>query len=132
MPKYLVKERSFIGHAIREEGDIIDYDPPKGTTVSDNLEPLEKADVVEDTLVTHVYPASIQKPANKAEPEIGPVQYPEGTDPRLVNPTIATDVGVPPRGKEVVEDTDKARPRVAKPDPLAGVKEPAKDTKGKA
>lgn len=38
MAKYLVKEKSFINDVIVEAGQIIDYTPPEGVTVSSNLE----------------------------------------------------------------------------------------------
>ncbi len=38
MPKYLVKETSYINGAIVEPGQYVDYTPPDGTTVSGNLE----------------------------------------------------------------------------------------------
>lgn len=37
MPKYLVKEKSFINNAIREVGDTVDYDGP----VASNLEAVD-------------------------------------------------------------------------------------------
>lgn len=41
MPKFLVKEESYINGAIVQPGDVIDYDPPEGTTISGNLEPVK-------------------------------------------------------------------------------------------
>jgi hypothetical protein len=37
--RYLVKELSYINGGLAQPGAIVDYDPPKGTTVSSNLEP---------------------------------------------------------------------------------------------
>ena len=39
MAKYTVMERSFIDNHLREEGEVIEYDPPEGTTVGGNLVP---------------------------------------------------------------------------------------------
>lgn len=41
MARYKVLEKSFINDRIVEEGDEIDYDPPEGTEVSENLECLD-------------------------------------------------------------------------------------------
>lgn len=41
MAQYLVKQRSFINGALAEPGSTVDYDPPPGTTISDNLEPVK-------------------------------------------------------------------------------------------
>lgn len=38
MAQYRVKEKSFIGNALRDEGDIVDYDGVPGA----NLEPMDK------------------------------------------------------------------------------------------
>lgn len=47
MPKYLVKQKSYVNGAIAEEGDIVDYTPPEGTIVSTNLEPVKGKDLKE-------------------------------------------------------------------------------------
>jgi hypothetical protein len=45
MAKYLVKQKSFVNGSVAEEGAIVDYTPPEGVTVSENLEPYtEKKD----------------------------------------------------------------------------------------
>lgn len=41
MAKYLVKEKSAVDNAVVEAGTVVDYTPPKGVTVSENLEPHE-------------------------------------------------------------------------------------------
>lgn len=41
MARYRVLEQSFVNNTLHEEGDEIDYDLPKGTTVGANLEPLD-------------------------------------------------------------------------------------------
>ena len=43
MPKFKVLAKSFINDHLVNEGDEIDYDPPAGTFISANLEPLDKA-----------------------------------------------------------------------------------------
>lgn len=49
MAKYLVKELSFINNSLVPAGEVIDYDPPEGTTISSNLEPVKKAKAAGDT-----------------------------------------------------------------------------------
>jgi hypothetical protein len=46
--KYLVKELSFINNSLVPAGEVIDYDPPEGTTVSANLEPVKKGKAAKD------------------------------------------------------------------------------------
>lgn len=41
MTQYLVKQRSYINGAVVEAGETVDYNPPPGTTISDNLEPVK-------------------------------------------------------------------------------------------
>lgn len=55
MAKYRVKQQSFINDMIVEEGEIIDYTPPPGTTISGNLEALEESqsDAVDDADVKY-------------------------------------------------------------------------------
>jgi len=43
MGKYLVKEKSAVDNAIVEAGTVVEYTPPKGVTVSENLEPHEES-----------------------------------------------------------------------------------------
>lgn len=43
MPKFKVLAKSFIDNHLVNEGDEIEYDPPAGTSISSNLEPLDKA-----------------------------------------------------------------------------------------
>lgn len=42
MPQYRVLEPSFVNNSFHEEGDVIDYDPPKDTTIGNNLELVEE------------------------------------------------------------------------------------------
>ena len=37
MAKYTIVERSYIDNHLREPGEVIDYDPPKGTEIGDNM-----------------------------------------------------------------------------------------------
>jgi len=43
MPKYLVKEKSVVNNEVVEAGTVVDYTPPEGTTVSENLEPYKES-----------------------------------------------------------------------------------------
>ena len=43
MARYIVNEKSYIDGRIVEAGDEIEYNPPEGTTVSDNLTLIEEA-----------------------------------------------------------------------------------------
>lgn len=42
MPKYRAVRKSFVDNHIREEGEVFEYTPPEGTTISDNLELVEE------------------------------------------------------------------------------------------
>lgn len=48
MAKYLVKELSFINNSLVPAGEVIDYDPPEGTTISSNLEAVKKGRAARD------------------------------------------------------------------------------------
>jgi len=54
MPKYVAKEKSAVDNAIVEAGDVVDYTPPEGVTVSSNLEPYkEKGHAAENKETAH-------------------------------------------------------------------------------
>ena len=42
MPKFRALKKSFVDNHIREEGEVFEYTPPEGTTISDNLELVEE------------------------------------------------------------------------------------------
>ena len=42
MARYIVNEKSYIDNRIVEAGDEIEYTPPEGTTVSENLTLIEE------------------------------------------------------------------------------------------
>jgi hypothetical protein len=73
--KYLVKELSFINNSLVPAGEVIDYDPPEGTTVSANLEPVKKGKAAKDagtTVSANLEPVKKGKAAKDAAPEPGP------------------------------------------------------------
>lgn len=84
-PKFRVVEKSFIGHALCEEGDEVFYTPPEGSHVGANLWPIndEAQELVDDQDKTERDPsgAPIYHPASalaapkpkKAKPVDGPV-----------------------------------------------------------
>lgn len=61
MAKYKILTRSFIGNALHEEGDIVDYDGEVG----DNLEPLDGPAAKRKAL--KVQPNSVEAEANDAD-----------------------------------------------------------------
>jgi hypothetical protein len=72
--KYLVKELSFINNSLVPAGEVIDYDPPEGTTVSANLEPVKKGKAAKDAAPdsANLEPVKKGKAAKDAAPEPGP------------------------------------------------------------
>lgn len=65
MAKFLVKETSYINHKLVPAGEIVEYDPPEGTTISSNLELVKRGKGQKDAV-----------PDIEPDPDLSPNQLP--------------------------------------------------------